>query len=112
MTDRRHPPGAAMAGRPRRCCFVCGGAYGIVSLMKSSAPGPRPHIEQHITSITLPPPPHPTASPAAAAAEGDGKAQGGAEGGACAHAEGAAENSQPAGGSDRDRRVWAMMRMG
>jgi hypothetical protein len=45
--------------------FVSGGAFAIMEALKHSSPGPRPHIEQHITAITLPPPPPPPPPPPA-----------------------------------------------
>jgi periplasmic protein TonB len=43
--------------------FVSGGAFGIVNLLKHSGGTARPHIEQHIAMITLPPPPPPPPPP-------------------------------------------------
>jgi periplasmic protein TonB len=43
--------------------FVSGGAFGIVNLLKHSSGTARPHIEQHIAMITLPPPPPPPPPP-------------------------------------------------
>jgi periplasmic protein TonB len=43
--------------------FVSGGAFGIVNLLKSSGHVARPHIETHITTINLPPPPPPPPPP-------------------------------------------------
>ncbi len=43
--------------------FVSGGAFGIVNLLKHSGHTARPHIEQHITAINLPPPPPPPPPP-------------------------------------------------
>jgi periplasmic protein TonB len=43
--------------------FVSGGAFGIVNLLKLSGHVARPHIETHITTINLPPPPPPPPPP-------------------------------------------------
>ena len=43
--------------------FASGAAYGIVNYLKHSGPPMRPHIEQHVTAINLPPPPPPPPPP-------------------------------------------------
>jgi protein TonB len=43
--------------------FASGAAYGIVNYLKHSGPPLRPHVEQRITAINLPPPPPPPPPP-------------------------------------------------
>jgi hypothetical protein len=43
--------------------FASGAAYGIVNYLKHSGRPMRPHIEEHVTAINLPPPPPPPPPP-------------------------------------------------